>query len=141
MASENYLEKWAASVIRRPSANLRATVEVEGLRNEHLGPIWEYAKVKMRFEPSERFEVQSRISVKNSEQAAYLNAAIMGLLDALLVTWPEPLINVHVTLLEMEEHEVDSSQRAFLMAGRNAGLNLLQVAREQALAPPGRRLK
>jgi hypothetical protein len=133
----NYLEEWAVSIIRRPSAKLKATVEIDGLRNAHLGPRWEYAKVRMRIEPSDGFDVRFDIPRNpGTEQATYLDAAIMGLLDVVLVSESSPLTDIRVTVISIEEHEIDSSPRAFRMAGRDAGQSLLQAARKQALASP-----
>ncbi len=132
----NYLEEWTTSIIRRPSAKLKEPVEVDGLRNAHLGPRWEFAKVRMRVEPSDKFEVRFEIPRnEGSERAIYMDAAIMGLLDAVLVSESSPMIEIRVTLIGMEAHEVDSSPRAFRMAGRDAGQNLLKAARELALTP------
>jgi elongation factor G len=133
----NYLKEWSSSVISLPSAKLRKAVEVEGLRDKHLGPRWEYAKVKLRIEPAESFEVGFEMPrIAGSERATFMDAVIMGLLDVVVVMETSPMIDIRVTLVELIEHEVDSSQRAFRMAGRDAGQNLLRMAREQTFVPP-----
>lgn len=132
----NYLDTWAANVINRPSASLKRAVDIEGLRDAHLGPRWEYAKVRMRVEPSEVLAVQFDLKNPSLELSSYLHAAILGLLDVALVAESSPLYNIRVTVFEAEVHEVDSSERAFRMAGRDAGHKLLKASREQALAPP-----
>jgi hypothetical protein len=133
----NYLEEWATSIIKKPSAKLKEPVEVDGLRDAHLGPRWEYAKVRMRIEPSDGFDVRFEISQNMStKQSTYLDAAIMGLLDVILLAESSPLIDIRVIVIGLEEHEVDSSPRAFRMAGRDAGQNLLRTARDRALTSP-----
>jgi hypothetical protein len=133
----NYLEKWAQSIIRRTSNTLKAPVEIEAVRDAHLGPRWEYAKVRLRIEPAETFEVRSEVEIMDDTvRQTYLDATIFGLLDVLLVAEASPLIRISVCVTALEQHEIDSTPMAFRMAGREAGRKLLQAAREQAFAPP-----
>jgi Elongation factor G, domain IV len=133
----NYLEKWAQSILRRTSNTLKTPVEIEAERDAHLGPRWEYAKIKLRIEPAETFEVRSEVQItEDTVRQTYLDATIMGLLDVLLVAEESPLIRISVNITALEEHEVDSTPMAFRMAGREAGKKLLKAAREQAFAPP-----
>jgi translation elongation factor EF-G len=114
---------------------LRESVEIEGVREANLGPRWEFAKIKLRAEPSSLFEVRKEVGPNQVKLDAdgFLDAAVMGLLDVLLVAGQSPLKNVRITLLAAEEHEVDSSCNAFRMAGRDAGKKLMDVAFSQIL--------
>jgi hypothetical protein len=87
----------------------------------------------LRAEPCESFDVRVELGAKQSkfEEEGYIDAAILGLLDTLLVSGQSPLKDVRVTLLDAEEHEVDSNANAFRMAGRDAGLKLLNAAIHQ----------
>jgi hypothetical protein len=121
---------------------------VNGLHDAHLGPRWEYTKVRIRIEPSDGFDVRFEISRNlSTEQSTYMDAAIMGLLYVILLTESSPLIDIRVIAIGMGEHEVESSPRAFRMAGRDAGQNLfkrheteLLLLRVSCCNPPMRRI-
>lgn len=116
---------------------LRESTEVEGVREANLGPRWEFAKIRLKAEPCDHFEVQKAVGPNQSklDNEGYLDAAVMGLLDVLLVSGQSPLKNVRVTLIGAEEHEVDSSCNAFRLAGRDAGKKLMDMAIGQMLKP------
>jgi translation elongation factor EF-G len=132
----DYLAFWMQTVVSRKSLPLREATQIDGLCNAHLGPRWEFAKITLRAEPWESFDVQVKLGAKQPkfEKEGYIDAAILGLLDTLLVSGQSPLKDVRVTLLDAEEHEVDSSPNAFRMAGRDAGLKLLAVAIDQMVS-------
>jgi hypothetical protein len=117
---------------------LKVPVEIVGTRDQHMGPRWEFAKIRLSVEPADIFDVQIGPLPKAAdlEKKGYLDAAIMGLLDVLLTTESLPLRDIRVTFIEAEEHPVDSSQMAFRHAGRDAARNLLQAVNEHAFAPP-----
>jgi translation elongation factor EF-G len=114
--------------VDQPSGQLADAVTVEGVRDQHLGPRWEFAKVTMRVEPAEQFEARFAVGEKQAEleERGFLNAAVYGFLDVSLVSASMPLRNVRLVIVNAEAHEVDSSQRAFRMAGRDAARRLLQ---------------
>lgn len=115
--------------------SLRETLEIEGMRDAHLGPRWEFAKIRLRAEPCDHFEARVELGSKQPkfEREGYAESAILGVLDVLLVSGQAPLKNVRVTLIDGEDHEVDSSPNAFRMAGRDAGKKLLDAAIAQML--------
>jgi hypothetical protein len=126
---KNYLEEWAVSVQKRPSSTLKAPVEITGVRNQHMGPRWEFATINLKIEPAEGFSVNTALlpSQAHLEENGYLNAAVMGLLDILLTAEAAPLKNINVIFLNVEEHPIDSSQMAFRQAGRDAARKLLKA--------------
>ena len=126
---KNYLAEWATNVQSRPSAKLKVPTEVVGIRDQHMGPRWEFAKIRLKVEPADSFDVRNDLLVNAAEleRHGYLDAAIMGLLDVLLTAETLPLRNLCVEFIEAEEHPMDSSQIAFRHAGRDAARNLLQV--------------
>lgn len=124
----NFLESWARTVVDQPSGQLTHAITVDGLRDQHLGPRWEFAKVTFRVEPAEQFEAQFALGDQQAalEEQGFLNAAVYGFLDVSLVSASTPLRNVRLVVVDAEAHEVDSSQRAFRMAGRDAATRLLK---------------
>ena len=131
----DYLTLWKENVVTRTSMSLREPTEIEGLCDANLGPRWEFAKIRLRAEPSDRFEARVELGSKRIkfEKEGYSESAILGVLDALLVSGQSPLRNVRVTLVDAEDHEVDSSPNAFRLAGREAGKKLLEVTVAQML--------
>ncbi len=121
---------WAQNVIKRKSIVLQKTIEAEGLRDTHLGPRWEFARIRVKAEPSDGFAVHFNINDSKREKLegeGYLQAAVFGLCDVLLVSNQAPLSDICITFLDAEEHEVDSSPNAFRMAGRDAGRKLMEM--------------
>lgn len=131
----DYLNRWAENVISRSSLSLREALEIEGVRNVHLGPRWEFAKIRLRAEPCDHFDARVELGLRqtNFEKEGYAESAILGVLDVLLVSGQSPLKNVRVILFYAEDHEVDSTPSAFRMAGRDAGKKLLEAAIAQMI--------
>lgn len=131
----DYLNRWAENVVSRSSLSLREAIEIEGVRDAHLGPRWEFAKIRLRAEPCVDFDARIELGSRQAkfEKEGYAEAAVLGVLDVLLVSGQSPLKNVRVTLFDAEDHEVDSSPNAFRMAGRDAGKKLLDAAIAQML--------
>jgi hypothetical protein len=122
----NYLTKWFDAIQSDPSMLLDRSISVTGLRDKHLGPRWEYANVDVLFEPAALFEVRFGPDISHDDSdRAFLDAAIFGVLDILLVYGPDPLRNVRITLTRCEIDPVRSSQMAFRQAGRDAGRKVM----------------
>jgi hypothetical protein len=109
-------------------------VDVEGIQDRHLGPRWEFAKIRFRAEPAEDFLVEMGDLEPDALRKSYLDAAILGVLDIILVSASAPLKNVKLTVTAIESHEIDSSPNAFRMAGREAGKKLIDEAMSQMLS-------
>jgi translation elongation factor EF-G len=124
----NYLDLWIANLLGRKSVRLTHEVSVVGNREKHLGPRSEFAKVVMKIEPAEGFEVVDNVPYRKE-------------LEDLGVAWPlsavfaefGPLYKIRVTLNDAAYHEVDSSENAFREAGRDAGRNLVELANRDRL--------
>jgi hypothetical protein len=132
----SYLTEWAAQILSSSSMTLRAPVEVVGIRDQHMGPRWEFAQIKVKIEPADSFEVQIDPLARavDSDENGYLDWAIMGLLDVLLTAETRPLKNIRVTFIEAKNHPVDSSQMAFRHAGRDAARNVFQIMKDNAFS-------
>jgi hypothetical protein len=136
---KDYLHDWATNILARTSLILKHSVEVEGLRDQHLGGRWETARVKIRVSPGESFLVTTdSLNNKNQlDEHGYLDWAVMGILDVLLVSESYPLKNVSIEFLSAEIHPVNASQMAFRRAGRDAGYKVLKFLKDHAFSPPG----
>ena len=124
---KDYLNLWPQELLKLRSLKLKSKITVTGERNQHLGPRWEFAKVQVSVEPASRFEVVDAVLANDeARQEGYLDWAIFGLLDVLLVADPSPLKNIRVTIESVEHHAVDTSPMAFRRAGRDAGRKIME---------------
>jgi translation elongation factor EF-G len=127
------LEDWSEDVLRRRGMTLTAAVRVCGLRDKHLGPRWDYARVVFLVEPAQEFKVVLGARVPDGFDSEYLESALLGFLDIAMTAEPFPLKLICITVEEAELHEVDSNIMAFRHAGRDAGRKLLQQLMAESL--------
>jgi hypothetical protein len=81
-------------------------------------------------EPADEFEVVTAIEDIEDDkfwEDKHPDWAVLGLLDVVLVAWPQPLRNIKITVTEAEYHPLWSSRMAFRMAGRKAGKKLVEL--------------
>jgi Elongation factor G, domain IV len=134
----DYLDFWYKQVLERPSAVLQAPIVVEGLRDAHMAARWDYARVVFKIEPAQHFtfEIGCKNGVSFESVQGFLTAALIGLLDTILVADLTPYRNIRVTLMELQAHEINSNQLAFYRAGRIAGKRFLEEANKAAYRRP-----
>jgi len=126
----DHLKSWLESFLKLGSLALKSKITVVGDRNQHVGPRWESAKVQFTLEPASRFEVIDATSTdEQTRKAGYVDWAIFGLLDILLVAEYAPITKVRITIDRIEPHPIDSSQMAFRQAGRDAGRKIIEARR------------
>jgi hypothetical protein len=119
---KDFLKLWANGLITVRPLPIAGRVTVTGERDAHLGPRWEFARIRVTVEPSAGFEVVD--AVKGSAEMrkfGFPDSAIFGLLDVLMVAGAAPLSSVRVILEQAEVDPVNTSASAFREAGRNAG--------------------
>jgi hypothetical protein len=127
---KDYLTLWNQELLKLKSFTMKSKLTVTGERNQHLGPRWDFAKVRISVEPASQFEViDAAVQDEEAQKARYVDWTIFGLLDVLLVTESAPLKNVRVTIENIESHPINSSQIAFRLAGRDAGRKVLESLR------------
>ena len=80
----------------------------------HLGPRFEAAGLRIQF----HYNQTPGIHFKTEPPAEYRDSILRGLRDGLASRFPEFPATGSVWILEIAEHEVDSSQRAFYRAAR-----------------------
>jgi hypothetical protein len=134
---KDYLKLWQQELLNLNSLTLKSKVTVTGERNKHLGPRWEIARIQITVEPAPGFEVVD-VNPDNQEarQEGYLDWAVFGLLDVLMLAESAPLKNIRIILEKAELDAVNSSCMAFRQAGRDAGRKLLQIVKDNALKVP-----
>ena len=132
---KDYLNLWFQELLRVTSLTLKSRITMTGESNRHLGPRWEFARVRVTVEPALYFEVVDATS--GNEEARregvldrYLDWTIFGLLDVLMMDRHAPLRNIRIILEEIEIHPIDSSQMSFRNAGRDAGRKILESFRQ-----------
>ena len=118
----NYIGLWLEDIRARPSLTLKSSLQVQALHDKHLGPRSEYAKVDILFEPAPQFEVVTQVDVGKG----YVNSIVFGLLDILLASGQYPLKDIRVVIKGIETDPINSSQMAFRLAGRRAGMLLME---------------
>lgn len=127
-----YLERWARDAVSRQSLPLARSVHVEGVRIAHLGPRMESARVEFLLEPAQEFEVAVELPPLGAEQAHFVESAIFGFLDVVLLAEPRPYKDMKLRVLGVDVDPVSSSLIAFRLAGRDAGRKFLDAVRNQS---------
>jgi hypothetical protein len=137
---KDYLKLWQQELLKPNSLTLKSKITVMGERNEHIGPRCEVARIQISVEPAPSFEVIDLYpGNEEARKEGYLDWAVFGLLDVLMLTWSTPLRNIRVILEKAEVDAINSSCMAFRHAGRDAGRKLLQLVKDHALSPPAKR--
>ncbi len=122
---------WLGGLPGGPALPLPRACEVYGQRDQHLGPTWERAGVRVLVEPADRLKVVLG-SVRRTDESyrLFAEAAVMGLLDVLLAVKPNPVRDVRISILRLDIDPIESSQSAFRNAGRDAGFKVIALAFE-----------
>jgi hypothetical protein len=128
---KDYLKLWAEELPKLGSFALKSRITVSGERDQHLGPRWEFAKIQVSVEPAPSFEVVDLIpTTEELRRLGYLDWAVFGLLDVLMVAESAPLSNIRVIFEKAEHNTIDSTQMAFRQAGRDAGRKIIEKFRQ-----------
>jgi hypothetical protein len=130
---KNYLALWGEGLPDRNSRLLETPITVVG---EHVhGTKSEFAKVQVTVRAAETFDVEDCVAEKIALEklaVGWPDPFIFGLLDVLVNSEPQPLIDVRVTLEQVWYHDADSSREAFLKAGRDAGRKIIAAVDRQS---------
>lgn len=135
---KNYLKLWADNILERKSFQLQSGFEVVGERKAHLGARCEIATIRLAVRPAESFQVYSSDLFNYSEvsENGYLDAAVFGILDVLLVGANYPLTEIAIIFRAFDIDPVESSIPAFRQAGRDAGRKILEGMRANMFKVP-----
>ncbi|HEV2208619.1 MAG TPA: hypothetical protein VG167_07575 [Verrucomicrobiae bacterium] len=133
---KDYLNLWSQELLKLGSLTLKSKLRVTGERNQHLGPRWDFARLQVSVEPASQFEVVDAVPAnEEARREGYLDWAVFGLLDVLLVAESAPLKDIRITLESVEHHAADSSPMAFRHAGRDAGQKIIEHFRTRTYVP------
>jgi hypothetical protein len=125
----NYLDRWIEDLLSGESLQLKGAMQVEGIRNQHLGPRWQYAQLEISVEPSPQFLVDIQLDnalIEELQKDKWLDWAIFGVLDILMFAAPRPLRNIRLIIVGARGDAINSSRMAFRQAGRDAGKKILK---------------
>jgi len=122
-----YIKLWAENIINETSINFNKEITIKEEYKKHYGPGLHYAMLEVKIEPAKSFDVEFAEKTKDlsKDTKIWLDSAILGILDEILVKKPFPLKDIKITLLDVKTHPVDSNKLAFRYAGRNIGKKIL----------------
>jgi hypothetical protein len=135
---KDYVALWLDGRQRPQHRTINAPISVSAKFNEYLVYGFQRVEIELEVEPSSSFEVVDALQ-RNEEvrENGFLDWAILGLLDVLMVADPEPICNLRVVLKDMDYDHIESSQMAFRMAGRIAGQQIVSaLSKDRNSAPP-----
>ena len=126
-----HLQKWAQSLVSVKSRLLTRTIRVEGVREAHLGPRMDFAKVEFLLEPAEELDVVLQVAgiEASREQQQFVESAVYGFLDVVMMAEPYPVKKMRITVVGADVDPVNSNMFAFRLAGRDAAKKLLEEIR------------
>lgn len=120
---------WARDVTNSQQLSLTRPIRVTGIRDKHLGPRWEKARIHVLAEPAAEWSVAVGLTDSQKakmEQDDWIRHALLGILDVLITRPPLPLTKLRVRLVDVEWDDIHSSRNAFRMAGRDAGEKIIE---------------
>jgi hypothetical protein len=120
------LNQWQDGLFNSPVFRFPKLVVASGERIAHLGPRFDFARIRLRFEPAETFTVSLEGAPTDQDGMEFAQGALFGVLDVLMTFAKCPVLNVCVTIEQMEIDEIDSNAGAFRLAGRDAAYKALE---------------
>ncbi|MGH1540061.1 MAG: hypothetical protein ACRBHB_06545 [Arenicella sp.] len=117
------LDDWRSSYEELHNVGVHTSVKVEGVCKKVLGGRALYAGVELHFRESTELVFLSELSDTEYKQAyeeGWLRGIYLGVLDIMLVKPIVPVTAFSCTVNAIRFHEVDSSVKAFRLAGRYA---------------------
>lgn len=120
------LNQWRNGLFNSPVFRFPKVIVVSGERIAHLGPRFDFARVRLRFEPADAFAVSLEGAPDDQDSIEFAQAALFGALDVLATFAKHPVFNVCVILEQMEIDPIDSNAHAFRLAGRDAAYKALE---------------
>ncbi len=89
-------------------------IELYASFNQHLGPRFEAAGLRVQFHYNQTPGIHFRVPVSDE----YRDSILRGIQDGMASRFPQFPASGSIWITEVTEHEVDSSQRAFYRVGR-----------------------
>lgn len=123
---KDYLSLWLGGLKDLGSIDLSSAINVTGLFDTYLGHAHQYAKVEVRLEPAQNFEVFTDNAISDElMRSGYFDWAVFGLLDALVLHGSFSITNARIIIEGADYDRIDCSAMAFRLAGRDAGYKIL----------------
>lgn len=122
------VSEWRQRLLDAPVIQFPREIVTEGERIAHLGPRYDFARVRIRFEPCAALEVAPFEMPTHQDSPAFVRATIFGILDVLATYEKQPVLGTRVSILDLKIDEVNSNERAFRLAGRSAAAKALEEA-------------
>ena len=122
---KDILNQWRDGLFNPPFFCFPKVLVADGEHIAHLGPRFESAQVRLRFEPADAFIVSLECVLVDNAGTEFARAALFGALDILMTYSKHPILNVHVIIEQMEIDAIDSNARAFRLAGRDSARKAL----------------
>lgn len=122
------ISEWGREFLDAPLIQFPRVIVAEGERIAHLGPRYDFARVRARFEPAPLLMVTPFEMPIHKDSPAFAKATLFGILDVLATYEKQPILGTRITILGLEIDEVNSNERAFRLAGRSAAAKALEDA-------------
>lgn len=102
-----------------------------GVREAHLGPRMDCARVEFLLEPAEELDVVVQVVGVDAsrEKQQFIESAVHGFLDVVMLDTPYPINKMRVAVVGADFDPVNSNSVAFRLAGRDAAKKLLAEIR------------
>lgn len=114
------LANWRDTLLDIGAIHFPRPVEAHGAFMAFIGSRPAYAKVVLKFEPADAFRVDATALKKDSRTLSYVESIAFGALDVLMTNHAYAMSKVKITILNIEEDEVESTPHAFRLAAREA---------------------
>ncbi len=121
------VQDWMNSYADMPLVKIRNIGDVDGICKVGRGARFLYARVTLTFSPSDRLEFTNSTSrAKDTTHLGHwLKYVCLGVLDVMLVHPATPITGFRCDVKDLDFHDVDSTNEAFRLAGRDAAKRFL----------------
>jgi hypothetical protein len=128
---KDYIALWLEGLPKLHPSSLEFPVSATGVCERHFGGHLAFAKITLRIEPAASFEVVDDLPEDEEfRKGDYLDWAVFGLLDVLMLAETGPIGAIRVVVTAAEHSRVESSRMAFRWAGRDAGKRIIESIKE-----------
>lgn len=124
------LTEWRDTLLDIGAISFPGAVEARGA-TAFIGSRPAYAKVALKFEPADAFQVDATALANDSRTLSYIQSIAFGALDVLMTNRAYAISKVKITIIAIDEDEVESTPHAFRLAAREAARTALdEIARK-----------
>lgn len=125
---DNFLEEWIASnedsqlsAVVGFNIELHKPIFVTGICDRHLGPRWEYAKVKIKFQHSSSVLITSEVPLSEDlNKLKALTQIAYGIFDIAVPSCSRQDLNIHAIVTEIEIDPIETTANSIRLAAQDA---------------------